>query len=189
MFGLALDFAFYSFLFIILCGLILGVWFIRWIFSGRDPLWIFPHASTPSSKAVKTAKWLIDQAQNTNPTSESAQELEAKLSSMIAFWHDLSERFRQEQHRYGKLCKQREGVWYQIDLFVRNLRWWQKLLGKERQPEYQTLKKTYGDLEQKIEEEYQHLKVFDQILYQELQHHPSFQHHWTLLERGISQES
>lgn len=178
------EISFYTFGIILLIGIFFLVWFLRWIFGGKDPLSYFPETQAIDSKTLQFGASCINKLKKyaNDASSEDRDSIGKEINLMQRLLVDVKEKIDKETTKYHELCKSRERLWNDMHQFVEDMSLFQRLRGKNKNPQYQEGLEEYNNLELRIEEEIKHLEELDKLHFSEFRNRGVFQRNSSVLD-------
>ncbi len=190
MLGTALEFSFYLFLLAVGFGILLLIWFLRWVFGGKDVLAVFPHTASLPNLPLKESKKLLQKIQDQIAKASVARKamLIQDLDLLDRTIAEIQTRTENQQAPYYQLCKEREETWNYLKDLHGKMSIWQRF-NKKRHPEYGQVERYYRELEQRIRDAAQHAKFQSELYLSELHRRGVFERNAHLLGRSKNKKT
>lgn len=171
----AYRWALYGFGLLVLFTVGMFLWFLRWVFSG-DPLKYFPQDEAPESQALRQLSHLRKRLEEVSARS-SIEEWGSRQrqQELLRHWERrMQTDWLRARIPFYQLRQRRERLWYRMYELHQRARWWQRLRGLRRMPEFEKARVSFEETGVGLEQERRHLQVLDELHLSRLQAHPLY---------------
>ncbi len=177
--SVALEYALYGFLFLLLLavGFAISMW--RWLTGGPDPLALVPNTDPPESETQAAFERLLGllHRQLEQVSGAERETLEEEQDRLARWYTEFKGELEVAREPFQQAAKVQRERWRNLYVWIEARSLWLKLRGRKRDSTYQQRLQEYREAEQQAQQQRQTLRAFDRVALRNLQSSSLYQRH------------